>query len=137
VRIADQTDLIELRAATLLDHAEVMRLLGRPNEAQPSAYKALRSLERRGAASSAERARAMIDLLQRRLPEPSDETPRDDAPTGGSSGDEEMEPEEEPPSAEDGTPPLLSPQSREPIGATPETGAGPVEPERRERRWFW
>ena len=137
VRIADQTDLIELRAATLLDHAEVMRLLGRPNEAQPSAYKALRSLERRGAASSAERARAMIDLLQRRLPEPSDETPRDDAPTGGSSGDEDMEPEEEPPSDEDGTPPLLSPQSREPIGATPETGAGPVEPERRERRWFW
>jgi len=66
VQLADQTDLTELRAGALLDLAEVLRLIGRPNEAAPLARRALRTLERKGAEAAAGRARALLGQLDPR-----------------------------------------------------------------------
>ena len=69
VQLADQTDLTELRAGALLDLAEVLRLIGRPNEAVPLARRALRTLERKGAEAAAGRARALLGQLDPRVTE--------------------------------------------------------------------
>jgi tetratricopeptide (TPR) repeat protein len=65
VRLAEQTDLMDLRAGALLSVAEVLRAEGRPDEAAPFARRALRALERRGAVVPAERARGMLASLGR------------------------------------------------------------------------
>jgi tetratricopeptide (TPR) repeat protein len=69
VQLADQTDLIVLRAGALLDLAEVLGLAGRPEEAAPFARKALRTLERKGAVGSAARARMVWEQVAPRPPE--------------------------------------------------------------------
>ncbi len=69
VQLADQTDLIDLRAGALLDLAEVLRLTERPNEAVPFARRALRTLERKGAEAPAARARALLEEIDPRAAE--------------------------------------------------------------------
>jgi tetratricopeptide (TPR) repeat protein len=69
VQLADQTDLIDLRAGALLDLAEVLRLTERPNEAVPFARRALRTLERKGAEAPATRARALLEEIDPRSAE--------------------------------------------------------------------
>ncbi|MDP9300016.1 MAG: tetratricopeptide repeat protein, partial [Actinomycetota bacterium] len=53
VSLAEQTDSTDLRANALLHLAEVLRLSGRPNEAQPFEHRALRLLDRKGASAQA------------------------------------------------------------------------------------
>jgi ATP/maltotriose-dependent transcriptional regulator MalT len=81
VQLAEQTDLIELRAGALLDVAEVLRLFGRPNEASPFARKARRMLERKGAHASAARARAFLERFDPRYAHRADRTPEAPAPS--------------------------------------------------------
>src|SRR5439155_22558541 len=69
VQLADQPDLIVLRAGALLDLAEVLGLAGLPEEAAPFARKALRTLERKGAVGSAARARMVWEQVAPRPPE--------------------------------------------------------------------
>ncbi len=64
VKLADQTDLVELRSGALLDLADVLLQAGRPNEAMPFARRALRALERKGVEGAAERARAVIEQVE-------------------------------------------------------------------------
>ncbi len=65
VTLADQTDLVELRARALLDLADVLRISGRPNEATPFAHRALRALERKGATGEVAVARAVLERIDR------------------------------------------------------------------------
>ena len=53
VSLAEQTDSTDLRANALLHLAEVLRLSGRPNEAQPFERRAFRLLDRKGASAQA------------------------------------------------------------------------------------
>jgi tetratricopeptide (TPR) repeat protein len=53
VSLAEQTDSTDLRANALLHLAEVLRLSGRPNEAQPFVRRAFRLLDRKGASAQA------------------------------------------------------------------------------------
>jgi tetratricopeptide (TPR) repeat protein len=53
VSLAEQTDSSDLRANALLHLAEVLRLSGRPNEAQPFERRAFRLLDRTGASAQA------------------------------------------------------------------------------------
>jgi tetratricopeptide (TPR) repeat protein len=63
LRLADQTDLSELRARTRLDLAEVLLASGRANEAGPAARSAVRALERKGSVAGARRAREILDRV--------------------------------------------------------------------------
>jgi tetratricopeptide (TPR) repeat protein len=63
IRLAEQTDLMDVRAGALLAFAEVLRAQGRPNEATPFARRARRVLDRRGAVVPAERASALLESL--------------------------------------------------------------------------
>lgn len=63
LRLADQTDLSELRARTRLDFAEVLLATGRANEAGPAARAAARAIERKGSAAQASRARDLLDRI--------------------------------------------------------------------------
>ncbi len=65
VTLAEQTDLVDLRARALLDLADVLRISGRPNEAAPFARRALRALERKGAAGQIAVARAVLERIAR------------------------------------------------------------------------
>jgi len=65
VKLADQTDLVGLRARALLDLADVLRTAGRPNEALPFVRRALRAFERRGAAGEVAAARAALERIDR------------------------------------------------------------------------
>jgi tetratricopeptide (TPR) repeat protein len=53
VSLAEQTDSTDLRANALLHLAEVLRLSGRPDEAQPFERRAFRLLDRKGASAQA------------------------------------------------------------------------------------
>src|SRR5256885_16278044 len=53
VSLAEQTDSTDLRANALLHLAEVVRLSGRPDEAQPFERRAFRLLDRTGASAQA------------------------------------------------------------------------------------
>jgi len=75
VSLAEQTDSTDLRANALLHLAEVLRLSGRPNEAQPFERRAFRLLDRKGA--SAQAAAVFRNLSAEGLLPPSGE---DDAP---------------------------------------------------------
>jgi hypothetical protein len=63
IRLAEQTDLMDVRAGALLALAEVLLAEGRPNEAAPFARRALRALQRRGAVVPAGRARSMLESI--------------------------------------------------------------------------
>ncbi len=63
VRLADQTDAVELRATALIELAEVLRLSGRRNEAMPLVRRALRAFARKGATVRAERAQRLLGEL--------------------------------------------------------------------------
>jgi tetratricopeptide (TPR) repeat protein len=61
VALAAETDELETRATTLLDRAEVLRVLGRAEDATPCIEEALALYERKGDIASRARARAMLD----------------------------------------------------------------------------
>ncbi len=95
IRLAEQTDLMDLRARALLALAEVLRAEGRTNEAAAFARRALRALERRGATVPAQQARSVLASLDRpaaALPDAPPDVPADGDP--GSPGDEVPSPPE-------------------------------------------
>jgi len=83
VSLAEQTDSSDLRANSLLHLAEVLRLSGRPNEAQPFERRAFRLLDRTGA--SAQAAAVFRNL-----------SPERDAHSPDEDDDADLEPEDEP-----------------------------------------
>ncbi|MEX0990275.1 MAG: AAA family ATPase [Actinomycetota bacterium] len=87
VRLADQTDAVELRATALIELAEVLRLSGRRNEAMPLVRRALRAFSRKGASVRAARARRLLAELDP-ASEPVDDTPAvpGTGPSAGSPG---------------------------------------------------
>ena len=109
VSLAEQTDSSDLRANALLHLAEVLRLSGRPNEAQPFERRAFRLLDRTGA--SAQAAAVFRNL-----------SPESDAPSPGKDDDADIVPEDEPvtePVIEEDDEPGPVPEAaseREPIG---------------------
>jgi tetratricopeptide (TPR) repeat protein len=112
LRLADQTDLSELRARTRLDLAEVLLATGRANEAGPAARAAVRAIERKGSVAQAARAQ---DILNRIAARPATEG-RSEA-GGGVEG----------PHGADG-------------GASASDGSGDASGDdgaKRERRWLW
>ncbi|HEX7070934.1 MAG TPA: hypothetical protein VF190_09020, partial [Rhodothermales bacterium] len=148
LRLADQTDLSELRARTRLDLAEVLVSCGRANEAGPAARAALRALERKGSVAEARRARAILDRLSGRSPS----SPTGEATRGGESQDD--------PRMETGTLIADTPMPTGDVdgdgavvgradavaaggpggtaGASPDDGAeGSADGGKRERHWFW
>ena len=60
VALAAESDFLVLRGDTLMDLAEVLRLVGRPSEAVPAVEEALRLYEQKGNTVSAARARALL-----------------------------------------------------------------------------
>ena len=60
VALAAESDFLVLRGDTLMDLAEVLRLVGRPSEAAPAVEEALRLYEQKGNTVSAGRARALL-----------------------------------------------------------------------------
>jgi tetratricopeptide (TPR) repeat protein len=77
LRLADQTDLSELRARTRLDFADVLLASGRANEAGPAAGAALRALERKGSVGETARARSILDRVAGRPAAEASETADD------------------------------------------------------------
>jgi DNA-binding SARP family transcriptional activator/class 3 adenylate cyclase len=63
LRLAESTDDLWLRADSLADLAEVLRLTGRPREAGPLAEQALRLHERKGSTALADRVRVLLAKL--------------------------------------------------------------------------
>jgi tetratricopeptide (TPR) repeat protein len=143
LRLADQTDLSELRARTRLDLADVLLASGRANEAAPAARAALRALERKGSVAEAGRARSILDRAAGRAPSavPDPATAADAA--ADVADDDAAGP------THDLDRPELADDSR--FAADPHAGATSVatpapstadegEPEdgsKRERHWFW
>ncbi len=153
LRLADQTDLSELRARTRLDLAQVLLASGRANEARPAARSALRALERKGSTAMAARARSILERSGGRTPDadadasangrrPSSQVVAEvtaDTPTGDA------------PTADPPTPdPTASGDAAEASDAAPGAQPSPAENrrdavtdgaeqrgERRERHWFW
>ena len=109
VSLAEQTDSSDLRANALLHLAEVLRLSGRPNEAQPFERRAFRLLDRTGASAQA-------TAVFRNL------SPESDAPSPEEDDDADLVPEDEPvtePVIEEDDEPGPGPEAaseREPIG---------------------
>jgi predicted ATPase/DNA-binding SARP family transcriptional activator/class 3 adenylate cyclase len=63
LQLAERTDDLSLRADSLVDLAEVLRLTGRPREAEPLAEQALRLHERKGSTALADRVRVLLAKL--------------------------------------------------------------------------
>jgi tetratricopeptide (TPR) repeat protein len=130
VSLAEQTDSTDLRANALLHLAEVLRLSGRPNEAQPFERRAFRLLDRKGA--SAQAAAVFRNLsAEDHLPPPGE----DDAPQVAPDDEDPPAPEIVPDPA-DATVDELGPEPTPPeptpaAAATPEPEpeAAPDEPE--------
>ena len=76
VSLAEQTDSTDLRANALLHLAEVLRLSGRPNEAQPFERRAFRLLDRKGASAQAAAVFRHLSAKKDHLPS----SVEDDAP---------------------------------------------------------
>ena len=104
IRLAEQTDLMDLRAGALIELAEVLRAEGRPNEAVPFARRALRMLERRGAVIPAGRARSVLESLGRPVAGPPAALPAMPAPDPGVSDAVEAEEAGDPDGPSDGPP---------------------------------
>jgi tetratricopeptide (TPR) repeat protein len=60
VELDEQTDYVLFRADVLLDLAEVLRLAGRPEEAEAACEEAVRLYERKGNLVAARKARAAL-----------------------------------------------------------------------------
>ena len=102
VKLADQTDLVELRAGALLHLADVLLLTGRPNEARLFARRSLRALERKSAEGVAGSARAVLEQIERTLGRDVAAAATSDAPTpDDDDGAAEGAPLAEEPSVED------------------------------------
>jgi tetratricopeptide (TPR) repeat protein len=122
VSLAEQTDSTDLRANALLHLAEVLRLSGRPNEAQPFERRAFRLLDRKGA--SAQAAAVFRNL-----------SAEDRHPASGEDDAPHLTPEDEGPPAPgiaadpaDATVDELGPEPATPPEPTPAAAATP-EPE--------
>jgi tetratricopeptide (TPR) repeat protein len=63
LRLAERTDDLWLQADSLADLAEVLRLTGRPRDAEPLAEQALRLHERKGSTALADRVRVLLAKL--------------------------------------------------------------------------
>jgi tetratricopeptide (TPR) repeat protein len=130
LRLADQTDLSELRARTRLDLAEVLLASGRANEAGPAARSALRALERKGSVAGAWRAREILDRVAGRAA-PAAPFVAEDVPGGHASavaqtsGNGNM--------AESGGEPPTEPT---PAGVVASEEAD-ADAGKRDRHWFW
>ena len=61
VRLADPTDLLDIRADALLDLADVMAIAGRPRDAEAAARRGLELYERKGNLVSAARSRSWLN----------------------------------------------------------------------------
>jgi tetratricopeptide (TPR) repeat protein len=115
VSLAEQTDSSDLRANALLHLAEVLRLSGRPNEAQPFERRAFRLLDRTGA--SAQAAAVFRNL-----------SPETDAPSPEVDDDADIVPEAEPVSetlVEDDDEPTSEPEPEQ--ASEPETAGAEAE----------
>jgi len=122
VSLAEQTDSTDLRANALLHLAEVLRLSGRPNEAQPFERRAFRLLDRKGA--SAQAAAVLRNLSAEGPLPPSGE---DDAPHVAPEDDDRPGSEIVADPA-DATVDELGPEPAAPTEPTPAAAAAP-EPE--------
>ena len=76
VSLAEQTDSTDLRANALLHLAEVLRLSGRPNEAQPFERRAFRLLDRKGASAQAAAVFRHLSAEDHLQPSGEDDAPR-------------------------------------------------------------
>jgi tetratricopeptide (TPR) repeat protein len=147
LRLADQTDLSELRARTRLDLAEVLLAAGRSNEAGPAARAALRALERKGSVAEAARARALLARIAGRAAEEGSHA--DAAPSEGREGEvadavptSDASPNGDAPAdaAARTDAAAASPTGRaSPVGGGPDPRPSdePAETGKRDRHWFW
>jgi len=95
VSLAEQTDSSDLRANALLHLAEVLRLSGRPNEAQPFERRAFRLLDRTGA--SAQAAAVFRNLApESGAPSPEEDGDADIVPEDGTVTETAVEENDEP-----------------------------------------
>jgi tetratricopeptide (TPR) repeat protein len=137
LRLADQTDLSELRARTLLDLADVLLASGLANEAAPAARAALRALERKGSVAEAARARAILDRAAGRTPAT---TVNEETETVKTDPHEEASVEESPSTT---APERLEDQFLAPVVAPLDARTAPDEStaeesaESSKRHWFW
>jgi tetratricopeptide (TPR) repeat protein len=135
LRLADQTDLSELRARTRLDLADVLLASGLANEAAPAARAALRALERKGSIAEAARARAILDRAAGRTPAT---TANDGAGTVQTDPNEEPSGEVSPSTTE---PERLEDQFLAPVVAPLDAPTAQdestEESEGSKRHWFW
>ncbi len=158
LRLADQTDLAELRARTRLDLGDVLLASGRANEAAPAVRAALRVLERKGSVAEIARAGSMLDRVSGRTTAapadhetapPADDAAANDRPAAEAETDDdeantlvatEVDDAQQPSDVLDaGDVPLSDNGSS--AAAPAEEGDRP-EPEaptetKRERHWFW
>jgi predicted ATPase/class 3 adenylate cyclase len=79
--LAARTDHLDWRGGILVDHAEVLRLAGRPQEASEQLEHALRLFEQKGVVPEIERTRALLAQLA----QPSTTTPSDASAATSSS----------------------------------------------------
>jgi tetratricopeptide (TPR) repeat protein len=145
LRLADQTDLSELRSRTRLDLAEALLVSGRANEAGPAARSALRALERKGSVAESRRAHSILDRIAGRAATPTDEAPNGPKaetgielpPNAAGTADESAATPDTSASTQEEAP------SSPPLGSSSEEGAAEAPAERpdeggkRERHWFW
>jgi len=146
LRLADQTDLSELRARTRLDLAEVLLASGRPNEAAPAARAALRALERKGSVAQTGRARSILERTRGRTERPSENA---DVETPGTPDEAHEEADAEAPAigraSSEASDDATGAQAPATVGvATPRTNGSAgsetsdLEPaEGAKRHWFW
>ena len=124
VSLAEQTDSTDLRANALLHLAEVVRLSGRPDEAQPFERRAFRLLDRTGA--SAQAAAVFRNLRpESGLPSPDEDGGPDvvpaEEPQIATVVDEHDEPSDEP-----GPAPASASERDAALPPAPELGPGPA-----------
>jgi hypothetical protein len=63
VALAERTDFLSMHADALVDLAEVVRLLGRSDEAAPALKVALKLYKQKGNAAAAKRVTALVKAL--------------------------------------------------------------------------
>jgi tetratricopeptide (TPR) repeat protein len=139
VSLAEQTDSTDLRANALLHLAEVLRLSGRPNEAQPFERRAFRLLDRKGASAHAAAVFRTLSAEDPLAPSGEDGAP-DVAPEGEDRPASEivLDPDDVAGTAhaavdelgpEPATPTEPTPAATAPPSPEPEPEAAPDEPE--------
>jgi tetratricopeptide (TPR) repeat protein len=150
LRLADQTDLSELRARTRLDVADALLAAGRANEAGPAARSALRTLERKGSVAEARRARAILQRIAGREPPAAGEPDASRSDQRSGEGSVDAADAGVPAETTSETTGTLEAVARVPDGSEPPATHEPTaadgdahghddrsERGRRERHWFW